>query len=213
MEEYRGLGWYEYRFETPDLHAGNRVWLHFEVVYRDATIWINGVEAGSHRNSGYTAFHVEVTPYLKAGENLLVVAVDNRNSDIALPKANSFDWADDGGIIRNVTMVVTGEAAINYVNLEAVPVLAVSEQSAPSGTIKGSITLHEALNIDVNQVELELFLKQEGLTVWSGQQIAAYPCTSIPLPEICLDDVNLWHFDHPNLYEMTIRTIFDGCIH
>ncbi|WP_435920761.1 sugar-binding domain-containing protein [Paenibacillus sp. DYY-L-2] len=122
-EDYRGLGWYEYPFEIRDMDSSNRIWFHFEAVYRDATVWINGQEAGSHTNSGYTSFRIEATPYLVQGGNLLIVAVDNRYSDTALPKVNSFDWADDGGMIREVTLMVTGEAAIEFVQIDAIPVL------------------------------------------------------------------------------------------
>ncbi|OMF33068.1 glycoside hydrolase family 2 protein [Paenibacillus sp. FSL H8-0259] len=113
LEEYRGAGWYEQMLTVPDEWKDCRIRLSFEGAYRDTDIWVNGVEAGSHYNSGYTPFEADLTPYIHAGGgNRLVIRVDNSNSDVALPQGNSFDWADDGGLIRPVTLVVTGLASI-----------------------------------------------------------------------------------------------------
>jgi Beta-galactosidase/beta-glucuronidase len=211
-EEFRGLGWYENRFQIIELDAGTRVWLHFEAVYRDTTIWINGQMAGTHTDSGYTAFRIEVTPFLIEGENLLIVAVNNSNSHTALPLSNSFDWADDGGIIRPVSIIVTGEAAIDYVQIEANPVLPTPDQPIPSGTINGCIILHNTLNTSIDQIELELVLQRGGSTVWSGIQKTTYTGQSITLSEITLNEIELWHFDYPNLYELQIRLLLNGKI-
>lgn len=45
-------------------------------------------------------------------ENRITVKVDNSPSEEALPKGSSFDWADDGGLIRPVKLVVTGQTAL-----------------------------------------------------------------------------------------------------
>ncbi|CAH1221766.1 Beta-galactosidase [Paenibacillus auburnensis] len=210
-EHYRGLGWYEHRFQAPEIPPDGRVWLHFEAVYHDAVIWINGQQAGSHLNSGYTAFRVEVTRYVKPGEeNLLVVSVDNGNSETALPKGNSFDWADDGGIIRDVTMILTGEAAIDSIGVEAVPIFSPDGQSAVTGKITGEVTLHEALQPRSREVSLEFILQYKGTTVWTGTQKASYPCNAIPFPEITVDGIEPWHFDRPNLYELHVHLSAGG---
>lgn len=119
LEEYRGAGWYEQMLTVPEEWKDCRIRLSFEGAYRDTDIWVNGVKAGSHYNSGYTPFEADLTPYIHAGGgNLLVIRVDNSNSDVALPQGNSFDWADDGGLIRPVTLVVTGLASIQQLKVE-----------------------------------------------------------------------------------------------
>ncbi|WP_150271406.1 glycoside hydrolase family 2 protein [Paenibacillus tepidiphilus] len=210
-ENYRGLGWYESRFQTPELRPGGRVWLDFEAVYHDAAIWINGELAGSHLNSGYTAFRIEATPFIIAGaENLLVVSADNGNSETALPRGNSFDWADDGGIIREVTMSITGEAAIDAVFIQAAPLLPGSGQSEATGVITGTLTLHQGLHAAGQELQLELLLQRKGDTVWAGSHTTAYPSGIIQLPEIRVGGIELWHFDHPHLYEFTVRIVAGG---
>ncbi|MHA7963957.1 glycoside hydrolase family 2 protein [Paenibacillus sp. CAU 1782] len=213
-EDYRGLGWYEYVFQTPDLAQGARVWLQFEAAYRDSVIWINGHKAGSHSNSGYTAFRIEATPFVKAGEkNLVVVSVDNGNSETALPKGRSFDWADDGGITRNVSLIYTGEAAIDIVSIQAVPLFPQAEEHGINGKLTGAIKLHEALPGDAKTFDLELELKREGQTVWTSTQTIHYPCIDVPLPEVVLEHIQLWHFDLPHLYELSIGIAAKGVLY
>lgn len=93
-----GAGWYEYSLSIPEEWSGSRFRLHFEAVYRDAVVWVNGRKAGSHVNSGYTAFELEVTAHILHGkENRITVKADNSPAAQALPQSRSFDWADDGG--------------------------------------------------------------------------------------------------------------------
>ncbi|XID93045.1 sugar-binding domain-containing protein [Paenibacillaceae bacterium WGS1546] len=91
-EEYKGLGWYEYRFPVPIEWEGMTVRIRFEAIYRDATIWLNGNRAGSHFLSGYTPFVIDLSPFIRPGEeNMLVASVDNSHRQDALP-ANNTCW-------------------------------------------------------------------------------------------------------------------------
>ncbi|TDD16328.1 glycoside hydrolase family 2 protein [Nonomuraea diastatica] len=47
--------WYRRTVRVPEGWAGRRVLLHFQAVDHDATVWVDGVEAGRHRG-GFTPF-------------------------------------------------------------------------------------------------------------------------------------------------------------
>ncbi|MDE6397864.1 MAG: beta-galactosidase, partial [Clostridiales bacterium] len=51
-----------------------RLWLRFGAVDYRAQVFVNGALAGSH-TGGYTAFAVEITPFVRAGRNRITVAV------------------------------------------------------------------------------------------------------------------------------------------
>jgi hypothetical protein len=70
----RIYSWYQTSLEIPsDWPIANRVLLNFGAVDYEATIFVNGEEAGFHRG-GYFEFSVDVTPYLSAnGTNELFV--------------------------------------------------------------------------------------------------------------------------------------------
>ncbi|WP_435925749.1 glycoside hydrolase family 2 TIM barrel-domain containing protein [Paenibacillus sp. DYY-L-2] len=65
----------------------------------------------------------------------------------------------------------------------------------------------------MNQVQLQLLVERNGQTIWEGSRTASFPCRTIPLSDIALADVELWHFDHPHLYELTIRVKEGDRIH
>ena len=72
--------------------------LHFEGVYQNCKVMINGNQAGEHRY-GYTPFDVDIYPYVVAGENTVLVLVDNSLE----PNCR---WYSGAGIYRPVSLLV-----------------------------------------------------------------------------------------------------------
>ena len=101
----RGAGWYRrtLRLEAP--RSGGRTFLHFEGANQVADVWVNGAHVGRHVG-GYTAFTVDVTDAVEAGENLVAVRVDNAH-DPDVPPLDA-DFTFYGGIYRDVWLVQTG---------------------------------------------------------------------------------------------------------
>ena len=67
--------WYHRQFEVPAGWKGRRVMLNFDAVDWQADVYVNDIHVGSHRG-GYTAFSIDITPYLNAkGSQKLVVRV------------------------------------------------------------------------------------------------------------------------------------------
>ena len=73
--------WYFRTIQLPKIPAGKRLLLQFGAVDQDAVIYCNGKRAGGHLG-GYLSFSVDLTPYLKTGENELAVKVrDETDTD------------------------------------------------------------------------------------------------------------------------------------
>ena len=66
--------WYRRSFTVPDAWKGERVLLHFEAVDFESTVWVNGALVGSHAG-GSAAFSFDLTDYLRAGANELLLSV------------------------------------------------------------------------------------------------------------------------------------------
>ncbi len=72
--EFNPVGSYRRTFVAPEEWAGQRVFLRFEGVQTGFSVWLNGEEVGwSEDSMGPAEF--DVTPFLRAGENLLAVQV------------------------------------------------------------------------------------------------------------------------------------------
>src|SRR5713226_3869062 len=120
--DYRGIAWYRRTFDVRIAWQHSAVRIEFEAVFHTAMVWINGRLAGEHTRKGYTAFTLDITPFLRWGQsNTVAVRVDNAFNDHMLPRGRSSDWAHDGGIYRPVQLLVTPKTFVERVEIEAIP--------------------------------------------------------------------------------------------
>src|SRR5208283_893806 len=59
-------GWYRRSFELPAADAGMRLWIEFDGVYRDCTVFVNGWFV-AHNESGYSGFRCDITDVANCG--------------------------------------------------------------------------------------------------------------------------------------------------
>ena len=71
---YMDTVWYRRDLTIPKGMEGKRIILHFGAVDHDATVFINGVEVGTH-HGGYTPFAFDITDAVKDGENQIRIEV------------------------------------------------------------------------------------------------------------------------------------------
>lgn len=103
---------YEKRFVLNEENIGKSIVLHFEGVYQNCRVYLNGLEVGVY-HYGYTAFDVDISDAVRAGENTLRVTVDNSLE----PNCR---WYSGSGIYRPVTMYIRDRIHISQVHLETV---------------------------------------------------------------------------------------------
>ncbi len=84
---YEGTVWYRKTFEY-DLKPGHRLFAYFGAANYEARVWLNGHELGVHEG-GFTPFDFDVTGFLRAGTNDLVVKVDDARHTDAMPTVNA----------------------------------------------------------------------------------------------------------------------------
>ena len=181
--------WYERKFDCRK-HAG-KVLLHFEGVDYRCTVFVNGVEAGEHRG-GYTAFVLDITPFVRTGENTLRVRVlDNfrcaqlRGKQRSRKESYDCWYVQTTGIWKPVWLEYGGSN----------PLRAVDFRPSNSGEVvfTGSADGGE-------RAELSVF--------FGGEQVAF---CSVPVADgvfsgkLQIASVNLWDSAHPNLYDVCVR--------
>jgi beta-galactosidase len=116
-----GIGWYRKSFTLPQDFAGKRVFIEFDGVYMNSSVYINGTLLGT-RPYGYSTFEYELTPYLTTdgSANVIAVSVDNNQ-----PTSR---WYSGSGIYRNVWLTALNQ--IHFVNCG----VAVSTPSVAGGS-------------------------------------------------------------------------------
>ena len=95
-----GIGWYRKHFEVKGEEVKReKFFLEFDGVYMNSTVYVNGQKVG-FRPYGYSSFEYDITPYIKQGENVVAVRVDNSDQ----PNSR---WYSGCGIYRHVWLTKT----------------------------------------------------------------------------------------------------------
>lgn len=110
--------WYKRTFTIPADWKGKKVLLNFGAVDRIASVFVNGKKAGSH-TGGYDAFSIDITNYLKPGENTLVVGAYDPNDGKAPCGKNGphGDYVFTSGIWQTVWLEPVGKEHIADIRL------------------------------------------------------------------------------------------------
>ncbi|HEY6404075.1 MAG TPA: sugar-binding domain-containing protein, partial [Blastocatellia bacterium] len=66
--------WYRRSFTVPAAWKGERILLNFGAVDYECALWVNGGFVGAH-TGGFDAFSFDLTPFLKDGENEMLLGV------------------------------------------------------------------------------------------------------------------------------------------
>ena len=88
-----GDGWYRKDFDFAAEDAQSCVYLAFDGVYMDSTVYVNGRAVGDWKY-GYSSFYFDITGFLTVGKNRVHVQVRYRS-----PNSR---WYSGAGIFRNV---------------------------------------------------------------------------------------------------------------
>lgn len=103
--------WYRKHFNG-DAFKGKKVFIEFEGVRQAGEFYINGTDIGLHEN-GVMAIGFDLTPYIRPGDNVIAVRVDNNWQYREKSSKVKFQWNDRnfnanyGGIPKNVWLHVT----------------------------------------------------------------------------------------------------------
>lgn len=175
-----GIGWYRKHFviESGELTVLNsRIFIEFDGVYMNSTVYVNGQEVG-YRPYGYSSFEYEITPYLKEGNNVVAVKVDNSDQ----PNSR---WYSGCGIYRHVWLTKTASVHVAHWG-----VYANSSVTKGKGRVDIDVTLDGKGSVE------NMLIDPRGKIV--GKSKGQKSAITIAKPM-------LWSCEQPNIYK--VRTI------
>lgn len=110
--------WYKRSFSVPQAWKGRHVLLNFGAVDRISSVFVNGKKVGTH-TGGYDAFSLNITDYLKSGENVLVVGAYDPNDGRAASGKNGSrgDYIFTSGIWQTVWLEPVEKQYISQIKL------------------------------------------------------------------------------------------------
>lgn len=206
LEKYWGNCWYERKFEVSESDLQKTVRIQFDAVYHDAVVYVNGQKAGEHVGSGYNRFFVNISPFVKKGSNTLTVRVNNDFSRNNIPFLKSYDWANDGGIYRNVSLVITEPQAVKNIKVVGTP-------NGSKGKADIDVSFVDNGKIDFSKLKLMATITEENQItnkVIFNSELKGKMENDDFKTSLNFDKINPWHFDAPNLYKLTLKLFVDG---
>lgn len=181
---------YRKRLFIPAERRGDRVTLEFGGVMFNATVYVNDQKAG-HQYYGYTSFEVDITDYLRFGEeNLLAVVVE--------PHYGMSRWYTGAGIYRKVALVYKNPAHIAY---NGIYVTAQPEGEGARITVETEIenrTAEEGLWLDSIVLDPD---GNEAARVSSPVHILSQTLQD----KLFLPKAQKWEQNSPKLYQLVSR--------
>lgn len=208
---YQMVSGYRRIIEVEDAWRGGHLLLTFAGAAHEATVYINGQKAARHF-SGYTAFTVDMQPFLVPGKDqLVVVRLDSRESLNQPPFGNVVDYMTYGGIYRDVYLEVKNE---NYI---ADVYAATPEVYDEVKVLKADVTLNEVAEGLTIAARLDSWTESplasdedDDLQHWVFDEEAVSFKTSCLTYEV--PEAMLWTLELPFLYVLTVDLKKDGAI-
>ena len=187
-----GIGWYRKHFNIPDIRENQQFTIEFDGVYMNSDVWINGHHLGKHPY-GYSPFYYELTSYIKEGENIIAVKVDNSMQ----PNSR---WYSGSGIYRHVWLYIKGPVHIaqwgTYITTPHVDSL--------STNILVQTWIENNLNIVKPVMLRTVILNKEGQEIVINDTTISQLQSGRTKIEQTLTVINpsLWSVDKPSLYTL-----------
>jgi beta-galactosidase len=140
-----GVGWYRKHFSLGDCETPMsqcRFFMEFDGVYMNSTVYVNGQKVG-FRPYGYSSFEYDITPYVREGENIVAIRVDNSDQ----PNSR---WYSGCGIYRHVWFTTTHPIHVKHWGTKVT-------SSPPAGGARGGLNKGKwHMNIEVEVVQTTL---------------------------------------------------------
>lgn len=187
-----GQSVYRKKFNIDEEKKGSIVSLEFEGIMSNATIYING-EKVYHRPNGYIGYEIDITPYVKFGEeNLVAVHVEQ---DVL-----SARWYTGAGIYRKVWLETKNPIHIAHWGTHI---------STPEISFeKAEVSIETKINNKNASTTEDYFLHTQILDE-NGKEVASTSSeidwttekTSIIQQNLFIENPNLWDVDAAYLYK------------
>ena len=199
-------GWYQKTISSDilpfDASSDDDWLLYFEGVYMDCTIFVNGMQAGEWKY-GYSSFEVRLTPFLKTGENTILVHVRYQS-----PNSR---WYSGAGIYRSVW-------------LKKVPAVHIASDGIAAETHliengRWSLCMHTTLEKEGIQQSAKDFFASENdnpntsLSLSFCVQTLDGTVILSEIPEdtpVTLTNIKPWDINEPNLYKIVCTLSENG---
>ncbi len=199
--DYAGTAWYRKQFEVPASWNEKAIRLHFESVYNDVEVWLNGEKLGEH-HVGFLPFYFDIGEKVKIGtSNTLALRVNN-----VFKRGAVWNW---GGIRRPVWLEITAPIRIDHQHITTIPNL-----QDGTAEISGAFQFNN-LGIATQEIAFEWIISKGGKECWRSKKTTTTLDSQMQTTQkletkLLAAQVDLWHFNTPHLYHSEVVLYHNG---
>lgn len=196
-----GVAWYRKRFVIPSDCENKRLYIFFDGIYRNSTVYLNEYFVGTH-SGGYDSFYYDITDFVNIGdENTLAVRVDSTGREGW--------WYEGGGIYRDVRIEIKDSISAAPYGVFVSPAVNPENKTADI-MIKTEILNKHLTNKNVTVKSVISDNKGSVITETTAEISVDAWDKQYCVQKTTLTNINLWDLDSPYLYSLTTNIIADG---
>jgi beta-galactosidase/beta-glucuronidase len=202
---FHDVVWYRRTFTVPAAWQGRRVLLKFGAVDYEATVWVNGREAGRHRG-GHVGFGFDVTDLLGPGDNTVTVRVLDPGTDRTIPRGKQYWREKSESIFYTRTTGLWQPAWIEAAGATRIERFRITPDVERS---------EARISVDVLRMAGSGPLTLSAIVSRQGQEQARVTTTVTGGTAdlvVHLPSQQLWSPEHPNLYDLALSLDSGGTV-
>ncbi|MBR0036261.1 MAG: DUF4982 domain-containing protein [Bacteroidales bacterium] len=218
-----GMVWYRKHF-TISNRSGKRYLLEVEGCRQGGQFFLNGKEVGLHEN-GITAFGLDLTPYLKDGENVLAVRLNNAWDYRETSTNAKFQWNDHnfnanyGGLPKNMWLHIMGSVYQTLPLYRNLGTIGVYVYAKDIDVAKREATIHAESEVRNDRNHPVKISYRVTLTDRDGKQLQQWSAVPQEVPaqssaklcaETTVGNLHFWSWGYGYLYDVKTELIVDG---
>ena len=194
-----GRGTYEKNLEIPAEWIGKKILLDIDGAYMNAEVILNGRIIDKHPY-GYTAHLVDLSDYVREGDNRLVITTQSRQP--------STRWYSGGGLYRSVALWVGEPVCVEPWDV----FISTPEVSKERALVRAQVDV-TTMRRTADKVKVTITVEDaEGQEVATGSvRVTATPgAQNRTMVQVFVEDPKLWDTETPYLYTMKTTVTVDG---
>lgn len=180
---FEGAAWYGRTLKIAPPAADEKLFLRIGAANYEARVFLNGRFVGSHRG-GSTPFLVDIGSAVHAGDNRLLIQVDNRRRPDRVPMHHT-DWFNYGGLYREVGLLRLPKVYIKDFGVALIP-------ESGGKRIRADVTLSESVD-GTAELIIAGFAPARRIDIVGGHGVVEFEAA----PE-------LWSPEAPRLYDVSL---------
>ena len=198
-----GTGWYRKTFTLPSTGSGQKVFVQFDGVYMNSTVYLNGTQIGA-RPYGFSSFECDFGANAKVGaSNVLAVKVVNQQP--------SSRWYSGSGIYRHTWLKTVNPVRVAYMGQQ----VTTPTVSTSSATVNIAVTVQNDGTTDQSVTLTSSVRDSSGTEVGKATSAATSVTagkTANVAQTVTVTNPKLWSLASPTMYSVVTTVSAGGTV-